>query len=651
MDLEISDETRDQIRLNPDKKAGIFLEHILAAESWAMEKLKGNKADSVSLVRIVETMAFLDIWEDVPNRCQKVLDLDARNWKAQWYLARALHRKSNHEEASKRFQELMKNFREHPELRKRNLSAFENIYNDLWECMKNLKSFDVAAEEAIKANFSGQYPLIDFDLIAYTLDKLRGHSSIVGMERFFNYLSTKKDEKNFTALLLRFVENEEFHDNVSAALRNKPEILLKGYRKAIKSAAAGRSESDLAYLRFYYALALLYPRSSTSVSDEIVAEDKNDDVKVGRIKNIDKARKALRSSVDWWFRKDSFSNQGLNVLILGRTIETIGFAYVQWAHTNPTFTGKLEKLESLKKTQDRFLYEEDQLFAVLIARTYQLLGQRALAKQHVRNLFHIAFELLDDGAPENDWNGYKILAQALTPLGEKVHASAAWSLVSLAVEDENEPEHSSKENMTNARAAVGQGHRTTTGFDGDTDSEYESDLDSETERNDAGVEGEVKPRNGLNHYCDGLCGFWWRGRIEKDMYVCMDCADVQFEKECWEKLQAGSLEHRVCSPEHEFFRVEKWTKTMAAKMGKSKVRVGNEIITIDKWLEDIRKEYLDDVGSEDKSELDSDEKLVSDGNPESDGKSLSEGKRDSDAEQEPNEERKLNETVEAKGDM
>ncbi|KAK6201794.1 hypothetical protein LQW54_009373 [Pestalotiopsis sp. IQ-011] len=211
--------------------------------------------------------------------------------------------------------------------------------------------------------------------------------------------------------------------------------------------------------------------------------------------------------------------------------------------------------------------------------------------------------LLDDGLPENDWSGYDLLARALATLDKRDDASAAWFLVSRSIESDNLGENDDAKDKNDSLGRVKSDAAAWTdadttdrmmGFDGDSD-EDEDDLgpgfgdgqDPERQSDEP-----KRLRDGVFIECDGNCGFSWQGRIEQDMYLCMDCANVRLDQSCYESLEAGCLARRICSPDHEFLPVEKWTKERSMAVGRDKVQVGDETVSIQSWLDGIRKECL-----------------------------------------------------------
>ncbi|KAF2998734.1 hypothetical protein E8E14_001496 [Neopestalotiopsis sp. 37M] len=488
VDLEMSDQTRDRIRYDSDDNEGVTFEHVRAAERWAQTKLKEEKTKALRHTRIAETMVLYDTWQDVPSRCRKALEKDSRNWKAKWYLAQSMQRDNDHSGAMQELLELMKTFEDNPGIKKKYRSAFEDICKRFLDCAQD--SDDEGSIQTFLKSFISDKPVSDPNLIAIALRQLKGSEYTTSIESFFRNLLERESGQGVIELLFRFAEDKAFHENLANKLRNTPDLLLQGYRRAIFQAhqeaqtADSLSESGLAHLRYYLAVALLYPRLSDSESRVTVARAMATDDLDQKFRSIEEARQVLQRSVNRWKRRGSPKEVGK--IILGKTTRALGFAYVEWARAESMLKTRLAKtrlndglpkLELLKQQQDERLVEQDLRFATLVARTYRHLGKESLAKKHTRRVIETAFVILDDDIPDNDWEGYDILAQALVTLGRDEDALAAWFLVSQVVEDEEDNSRdiddkydpSKGDAVYMNRSVVNVITNRATGFDGDDD--------------------------------------------------------------------------------------------------------------------------------------------------------------------------------------
>ncbi|OJD32322.1 neutral amino acid permease protein [Diplodia corticola] len=154
---------------------------------------------------------------------------------------------------------------------------------------------------------------------------------------------------------------------------------------------------------------------------------------------------------------------------------------------------RLEKVRHWVTQELGPIGDSDHPVVLLLARAYHLVGKRRLAKECMQGFVKTALELLSDETTDNDWEGLVFLTQAAAAIDEDGFALAAWKLAS------------------------------------------------------PGTTGHL--------WCDGGCG-----RLDlqsMDLLSCKDCIDVQFERSCYDQLQNGKLDRRVCGQTHEFLTLPK----------------------------------------------------------------------------------------------
>ncbi|KAL1635081.1 hypothetical protein SLS56_001833 [Neofusicoccum ribis] len=192
----------------------------------------------------------------------------------------------------------------------------------------------------------------------------------------------------------------------------------------------------------------------------------------------------------------------------------------------------LEKIKDLKLWNDRALANTPHSLALLLGRAVYLMEGSAWVKNWcVREHIQKSMELLSDDKIFNDWEGYWLLCQAFIPLEDDANALAAWSLI-------------------------------------------------------------VDDYFYMNRGCAGGCGCTWYGWADSDMYVCRDCADVQFDEPCWLRLKDGKLEEHVCGKHHKFIVLPRWEAAAAVeRLGSQTVNVGGVEKNIDEWKRDVRRQY------------------------------------------------------------
>ncbi|KAJ5719872.1 hypothetical protein N7493_006750 [Penicillium malachiteum] len=185
----------------------------------------------------------------------------------------------------------------------------------------------------------------------------------------------------------------------------------------------------------------------------------------------------------------------------------------------------------------------------LLARWYALQGDNEKVKNLMRSNIKVSLDFFLDDDPLNDWQGYNSLAMYLMFAGQDEDALAAWSLVI----------------PTN-------------------------DLDSATETTD-GEKEKPELEGPLPDVCDGDCGKNWT--FSDDFYVCKVCCYLSYDLGCLERVRDGSLTVGVCKKEHEMLHVPPYDKARndSIGIGSGKVRVGEEIVLVDDWLQRIRNEW------------------------------------------------------------
>ncbi|PYH79593.1 hypothetical protein BO82DRAFT_393813 [Aspergillus uvarum CBS 121591] len=183
----------------------------------------------------------------------------------------------------------------------------------------------------------------------------------------------------------------------------------------------------------------------------------------------------------------------------------------------------------------------------LLARYHRLQGNHGKAKSILRFYVKLNLDLLSDDDPLNDWEAYFGLAVLSMFAGDEADALAAWSLI------------------------------TPSGVP-----EAETRLDN-TKKNHHELKGPMV------FSCNGDCGTDWT--FADNFNVCKTCFDVQLDHKCLDKLRAGTLEVKVCNPEHDMLRVPAYDASEHKRMGKGNVKVGEDILKVEEWLRRVRRDW------------------------------------------------------------
>lgn len=223
-----------------------------------------------------------------------------------------------------------------------------------------------------------------------------------------------------------------------------------------------------------------------------------------------------------------------------------------------------------------------------VARLLHVMGDEERAKNMVCQKLLNGFKNTEDNLTTFKY-GYwmREVAGVLQAFDDETNAVAAWCL---AV-----PE---KKDATNGNSG---GQPTTQADHDDTSPQDAQQVRSGAERDstDNGTSldhqemtsrpKEVQLEGPLSNFCDGLCGKRWS--YADDMWICKDCADIQFHPACYDKLKNGSLERKVCSPLHHHFYIppfqkERWLATPADQMW-----VDGSLMPKKDWVEKIRVDW------------------------------------------------------------
>lgn len=229
------------------------------------------------------------------------------------------------------------------------------------------------------------------------------------------------------------------------------------------------------------------------------------------------------------FKSDSGEQQSL-VQIYAKNIEKLAECYIQMMKKSEVNTSHVcefaFKIDS-SMGGDYASSVQSHRLSFTLARIYSISGRDYFAKESLRGEVRSAFQILTDDIDENDWEGYWRLCQVFVALSDTNNARIAWSLIT-------------QETL------------------------YETEV------------------------CHGDCGKRWNQMGEKDLHVCMDCADVRFGFCCLRNLQEGSLEKHICGKDHEFMSFPKLEITKARKGVEKGIVPGGDKQILD-WQKEIRQ--------------------------------------------------------------
>jgi hypothetical protein len=226
--------------------------------------------------------------------------------------------------------------------------------------------------------------------------------------------------------------------------------------------------------------------------------------------------------------------------------------------------------------------------AMEVARLLHVVGDEDRGKNMVRQKLLNGFKNTEDN-PTAFKYGYWLqeVAGILQAFDDETNAIAAWSLA-LPDTDDVKDESSDVQPTTEAdRDATGSQdeQQVHSGAEPDVHDKETSSGHKEMESSPQ----EVLLAGPLTNYCDGRCNTKWS--YADNMWVCKDCADVQFDPVCYDKLKNGILKRRVCSPLHHHFYIPPFQKERWLATPEDQMWVDGSLMQKKDWVEKIKVEW------------------------------------------------------------
>jgi tetratricopeptide (TPR) repeat protein len=362
-------------------------------------------------------------------------------------------------------------------------------------------------------------------------------------------LEGKKLTQLARMLLFTSVGKFDWFEPIMFAIRDTPNFsnVLQHMQMASDYAEGDKNVVALAKLLFYHG--------------KVLAHHRRDNVDVA----LQLWEKALSQAM-------SSSDEGL--------VEDIG-ACIVTHYINKTYSARdagsnseshLKALEQLTaKLPDSWMQEKIGL--VGMASYYVAIKMPKAARSILSNAMKGYISLLSDEIPENDEWAYLHISNCCMRTGDDSNALSALYLMAYPPSSDNMKGYVSEDNS---------------------------------------LQSEDKAPGSLSWSCDGTCG---NDEMYSDFWVCTVCpCQLSFEPSCFEKLKKGLLRKFVCSPDHHFIYVPSWQdEYRKVKPGKVAVgghivdgqRVDGEVVTVDKWLEDLKEVWkIDDMPMKKPEDLD-----------------------------------------------
>jgi hypothetical protein len=222
------------------------------------------------------------------------------------------------------------------------------------------------------------------------------------------------------------------------------------------------------------------------------------------------------------------------------------------------------------------------------ARYFHLRGDDMRARKMLKVTVTEALEMLSDDDLENDYASFWELSRVFSTLQDEGNVFVAWDLMAKArkaavaeykvKEKERQEKKAKQEEKQEQTAQGGEGSADVT-------------LTNPDEAAKPSHEEELEMPDITTAYCDGLCGHTWT--YATGMWICMDDLNIQFDDKCYQKLQAGTLERKICDKDHTFCYTGERDEAALDEVGDESVLVGDRVITLEEWKGEVKAKYVD----------------------------------------------------------
>ncbi|PLB45749.1 hypothetical protein P170DRAFT_439473 [Aspergillus steynii IBT 23096] len=554
------------------------VENIGRVENWCRTLLESKETDSLWEVQVATVLQNFSFEVEAQNRCRNALKLDADNWRASFYLARAV---ASDEEAIKILEDVSARLQGDSEWIKdgSHRKALAEMLFDLGQRYWSLDKFELATQSytrSIETNYIG------YDRALAILEQYHSRHRWTDIVAFLETIqNTSGDTQPLFDMLVNLASKDTVHDIIlqTAMETEQFSLLERMYTGAIQLATERQAYTSLYYIRYHFANAL---------SQEVENEE--------------------RAVALWEIAlKDDLPRSFLDVedILPSLTIK-LAPVYLRRAraaeHDSDMAHDYLRRISEIlpdEVAENKILFPAK----LYLSRYYQVKGNQAKAKQIARSVVEISLEILSDDDKDNDYLAYWRLLLVFLPLDDDRNASAAVIMASLA------SQASTDTNIGREEALVEDLQETTQPESSDQETEKSQSkvtptIDttvSKLPRQGTFAEPDPSPASPIDHLsfsppqifavCDGECGHYWETASE--MWWCKDCINLTFDRDCFEKLQKGTLPLNICDKSHEFLVLPKWDDDKMRKIPRGYVPYGERAISLEEWKGVIRKMYVE----------------------------------------------------------
>ena len=381
-------------------------ESVLGVEKWCRKLLDTKETDSLWEVQVATVLQNFSFEIEAQNRCRKALELDATNWRASYYLARAV---PSDEEAINILEDVSARLQEDSEWMQDSFhkKALAEMLFDLGQRYWSLERFDLATKSytrSTETNHTG------YDRALEILEQYYSRDRWTDIVAFLETIQDTGDTRSLSDMLVNLATKDTVHEIIlqTAIKTDQFNLLEQIYNGAIQLASEMQAYTSLYYIRYHLANAL----SQQSENEE-------------------------RAIALWEIAlKDDLPRSFLDVedILPSLTIKLAPVylrrarAAEQGSDTARDYLRRISEILPDEVAENKILFPAK----LYLSRYYEVKGDQAKAKQIARSVVEISLEILSDDDKNNDYLAYWRLLLVFLPLDDDQNAEAAVIMAALA---------------------------------------------------------------------------------------------------------------------------------------------------------------------------------------------------------------------------
>ncbi|KAL3477766.1 hypothetical protein BJX99DRAFT_225700 [Aspergillus californicus] len=553
------------------------VEDIKEIEEWS-RTLLGCEKDSLWEVQVAVILRNYKFDAEAEKRCRRALVLDAKNWRASYYLS---HVVSSNKEAIDILSAIIGRLEKDEEWMQgpNHVWAFAEMLFNRGQRFWDSEQFEQAIESytaSVQVNYTGFKRILK--IIEQYYDR-RLWSDILTLLKTIQ--SGTGDKAHLSKMLVDLASEETFHSMIlqTAVETGQFEFIEQVYDDAIRLSAESEAYTSLYYIRYHYA-------------NEMFQQDNRED------RAIELWEVALKDDLPRSFLNTDYVLPSLTVKLAPFYL-TRARAADRDSETAHNYLNCIASITPDEASESNVILPAK----LYLARYYQVEGDEKKARQIVRSLVKLALEMLSDDDADNDYLAYWRLLLVFLPLNDDRNALAAVAMAALASQ-------SAIENVTPAVPHTEELRRS-----GGKDHSKKGRKEQSPRPNIAGLQPgavesrrpstpntpktpEMKPVDPEQDIsapvfaiCDGGCGSYWE--TASDMWWCKDCINLTFDKDCFDQLQSDTLPLKVCDKDHDFLNVPRWDDAVLKGAPRGSVPYAGKAISLEEWKKEIVRRYID----------------------------------------------------------